>query len=226
MHGSANRIFEVILNPIVEREGTIIGISGVTRDITEHKYLEDQLLAGERNFTSLVENSTDLVVRFDPQFRHIYANPAVERQLGLSVASLLGRTSHEMGEPPEQAAFIETSLRRTKESGSIQEEMADFSLNARKIFLLGLIINELVTNAMKYAFNGRDDGLIRVSASKRDNRATFIFEDNGIGIPESIDVRSSAGFGPQLVDMLTEQLEGALRLERQKGSKFIPEFDI
>ena len=55
---------------------------------------------------------------------------------------------------------------------------------------------------------------------------TLVVSDNGIGIPESTDIATSTGFGLQVVEMLTEQLEGTIRIERNKGSMFILEFDI
>jgi PAS domain S-box-containing protein len=108
----------------------------------------------------------------------------------------------------------------------IETFIEDFSLGAEVISPLGIMINELVTNVMKHALIGRDDGLIRISASKKSNRATLIIEDNGAGIPESIDIATSTGFGLQLVGLLTEQLGGTIRLEREKGSRFILEFDV
>ncbi|MBA4417677.1 MAG: histidine kinase, partial [Syntrophus sp. (in: bacteria)] len=56
--------------------------------------------------------------------------------------------------------------------------------------------------------------------------AILMIQDNGIGIPESIDIATSAKFGMQLVGMLTRQLEGTIRIERENGARFILEFDI
>ncbi|MBA4419518.1 MAG: hypothetical protein C0392_16690, partial [Syntrophus sp. (in: bacteria)] len=55
---------------------------------------------------------------------------------------------------------------------------------------------------------------------------TLIVQDNGIGIPESIDIATPTGFGLQLVGILTEQLEGTLRIERHEGTQFILEFEL
>ena len=112
------------------------------------------------------------------------------------------------------------------EQTAIETDLADFRLSIRVIPPLGLIINELVTNAMKYAFKDRDGGVIRVSASSVEGRATIAFEDDGSGIPESMDIEKSGGFGLKLVSMLIEQLEGSIRIERNNGSRFILEFAI
>ncbi len=99
-------------------------------------------------------------------------------------------------------------------------------LSVKVLSPLGIIVNELVTNAMKYAFGGRDHGVITICASLEGTRATLIFQDNGKGIPESIDIGKSTGFGLQLVALLTKQLKGSIRLERHEGAQFILEFDV
>jgi len=109
---------------------------------------------------------------------------------------------------------------------TIKKEINDAILDAKTLSPVGIILNELLTNAMKHAFSGREDGLIRVSFSVKENHAMLIIQDNGLGIPESIDITTSTGFGMQLVEMLTEQLQGTIRLERQNGSTFTLEFEV
>jgi PAS domain S-box-containing protein len=113
-----------------------------------------------------------------------------------------------------------------KASVKIETRIEDFMLGAEIFSPLGIVINELLTNAMKCAFIGREDGLIRVSAAAKDHRATIVIEDNGIGLPESIDFKTSSGFGLQLVAMLTKQIGGTLRIERRKGTRFVLEFEV
>jgi len=99
-------------------------------------------------------------------------------------------------------------------------------MDPKKMSHLGLIINELLTNIMKYAFASRNNGLIKISALKKDNHTTISVQDNGVGIPESIDVGTSNGFGLQLVYMMTKQLQGTIKIERNSGTKFILEFNL
>ena len=89
-----------------------------------------------------------------------------------------------------------------------------------------MIVNELITNAMKYAFTGRDQGKIRVSFSMTGGHATLIVEDDGTGIPESVDIETATGFGLQLVGTLVEQLDGSVRIERKEGTRFVVEFGL
>jgi two-component sensor histidine kinase len=77
----------------------------------------------------------------------------------------------------------------------------------------GLIINELVSNALKYAFSENCTGLIRISAKSSDGIYTLMVSDNGKGIPPGLDYRHAKSLGMQLVNTLTDQLEGSLELE-------------
>jgi len=108
----------------------------------------------------------------------------------------------------------------------IEKNIDDFMANAETLFSLGIIINELITNMMKYAFTGMESGVISISASLLDSRASVIIKDNGIGIPESVDIDNSAGFGLQLVSMLIQQIRGTIQIERNNGTKFTIEFAV
>jgi two-component sensor histidine kinase len=107
----------------------------------------------------------------------------------------------------------------------VETSIADFVINARTLQPLGIIINELLTNIMKYAFIGRSSGVITVSAAVKDNSVSLAIQDNGIGIPETVDFENSTGFGLRLVSMLTKQIAGTLRIEHENGTRIILEFE-
>ena len=92
----------------------------------------------------------------------------------------------------------------------------------------GLLLNELTTNALKYAFpNSTEikDPSIKISCLIKDNNYKLIFEDNGIGLPESINFElEQLSLGLNLVKMLVYQIEGTIKIERVKGTKYIIEF--
>ena len=108
----------------------------------------------------------------------------------------------------------------------MRKSIDDFMLDARKISHIGIIINELLTNTMKHAFEGKEAGLITMSAAVKDNRVTIAVHNDGHAISESIDIATSNGFGLQLIDMMTRQLRGTIRIERDNGTKFILEFGL
>jgi len=102
----------------------------------------------------------------------------------------------------------------------------EFMLGARTLSALGIFINEMMTNSMKYAFRRRATGSIRVSACKVDALVTIEYEDDGVGLPECISVENSTGFGMRLIGMLVEQLHGTVRIEREHGTRFIVTFAV
>ncbi len=108
----------------------------------------------------------------------------------------------------------------------IETDIEDFILNVKTLSPLGIIVNELLTNMMKYAFTERDSGVIKVSASVKGNLAVVYVQDNGVGMPETIDFKNSTGFGLELVNMLAEQIGGRIRIERREGTRFVLEFEV
>jgi two-component sensor histidine kinase len=111
------------------------------------------------------------------------------------------------------------------ESVSREYDIDDFVLSAKLLQPVAIIINELVTNTMKYAFGEDSRGQIFVSAAMQDNHVSIVIRDNGKAIPESINFGNTPGFGLMLVDTLTQQLKGSIRIERGTGTAFILEFD-
>jgi len=73
------------------------------------------------DYASMVENASDMIVRFDTELRHIFCNKAVEQQLGVPREFFLGKIPQESGSPPEQIEFIAQSIQKTFESGLEQE---------------------------------------------------------------------------------------------------------
>lgn len=113
-----------------------------------------------------------------------------------------------------------------REMVKTEKNIDDFLIDAKRLSPLGIIINELLTNIMKYAFAGQGNGLITFSSAVSDGRVRISIGDNGIGIPESVDISTSESFGLQLVYMMTRQLRGAMKMERGNGTKFILEFKL
>ncbi|MEX1212111.1 MAG: PAS domain S-box protein [Balneolaceae bacterium] len=107
----------------------------------------------------------------------------------------------------------------------LEFECEDVELNINQAIPCSLILNEVVTNIMKYAFAGRDSGTVRVSLSESDNCVSIVVEDDGVGLPEDFDVRKPNTLGMSLIDVLTEQLHGSQRYESpETGARFTLEF--
>lgn len=85
----------------------------------------------------------------------------------------------------------------------------------------GLIVNELITNAIKYAFPEGREGEIRVSLRTNDrDEIELMVNDNGVGMPEGLDIRSTGSLGLNLVDALVKQLRAKMELNNEGGTRF------
>ncbi|MBD3182004.1 PAS domain S-box protein [Candidatus Poribacteria bacterium] len=105
----------------------------------------------------------------------------------------------------------------------------NIKLNLDNAILCGLIINELVSNSLKYAFPEKASNTTNPEISihfysNKNKDYKLIIGDNGIGLPEYIDFRNTETLGLQLVNTLTEQLNGTIQLLDEEGTHFIIRF--
>ncbi|MCE5213954.1 MAG: PAS domain S-box protein, partial [Methanobacterium sp.] len=99
------------------------------------------------------------------------------------------------------------------------------SLNIETAVPCGLIISELVSNSLKYAFEDSESGEIKVSLESKENEYQLIISDNGVGFPEDLDFKNiQLSLGLQLVNSLVNQLDGTIELDRSQGTKYIIKF--
>lgn len=113
------------------------------------------------------------------------------------------------------------------ESMQIKKDIEDFTIPANYNFPLCIMINELICNAMKYAFTDRiNSPEIFIKAVKIDNESIITIRDNGIGMPEDFDLESNEGFGIKLVKMLSEQIYGSVNFNRNNGTEWTITFEI
>jgi PAS domain S-box-containing protein len=109
---------------------------------------------------------------------------------------------------------------------TIKKRITDFGLDSKRLFPLGIIINELLTNIMKYAFVNRKTGRIEITLTNVKKHVTLTIQDNGIGLPVGFDIGQSKGFGLMLVKMLSQQLGGSFSMAKHKGTRSTLEFDM
>ncbi|WP_052374118.1 PAS domain S-box protein [Methanobacterium sp. SMA-27] len=99
-------------------------------------------------------------------------------------------------------------------------EIEDISLNMETAVPCGLIISELVSNSLKYAFPNGRKGEVRVSLKSEDDKYELIISDSGIGLPEKLDFDNLESLGLSLVNSLTEQIDGEITINISHGTEF------
>jgi two-component sensor histidine kinase len=129
----------------------------------------------------------------------------------------------------EYVRTVVVQLARSYGKGHItcSVEADDVRLAVDAAIPCGLMVNELVSNALKYAFPDRDAGEIHVSLRNLpDAHMELVVKDNGIGFPEEVNFRSHTTMGMMLVTSLTDQLGGMVDLERDNGTRFTVKFPL
>ncbi|MBN2734862.1 MAG: PAS domain S-box protein [Methanomicrobiaceae archaeon] len=98
----------------------------------------------------------------------------------------------------------------------------DCELGLNDAIPISLIINELLTNSIKYAFAGRKEGRIRIEMDCTNDSVSLLVEDDGVGIPPDFSLYENESLGLTLVRNIVEmQLEGTINLERDGGTRWI-----
>ncbi len=107
---------------------------------------------------------------------------------------------------------------------ALRIEAQDIFLDIDLAIPCGLIINELVVNCLKHAFPPGQVGEVKVKMHAQDDRLVLVVSDNGVGLPEELDVYATNSLGMELVNVLTKQLDGTMTVERAGGTTFTVAF--
>ena len=131
-------------------------------------------------------------------------------------------------------AFLQSFVPTLIQSYSLHPERISLAIHVDEIRLpidaaipCGLIVNELISNALKHAFpNGRSGEISIEFTEDKGNQATLSVMDNGIGIPEDFDFERSETLGVQLVHVLAGQLCGTIAVNRNSPTRFLVRFPL
>jgi two-component sensor histidine kinase len=96
-------------------------------------------------------------------------------------------------------------------------DAASFEID--RMIPLGLILNEIISNSLKYAFT-KNTGAISIVLKQTNKKYSIAIGDNGKGLPKGFTLKKHANLGMQLIFMLTEQLNGNAKLENKKGTHY------
>jgi PAS domain S-box-containing protein len=116
--------------------------------------------------------------------------------------------------------YLITSYDYSTGNIELRLDVADISISLDFLVPFGLILNELVSNSLKYAFPQKQKGTISVTFKESEpDKYLLTFEDNGIGMKEIPDISKVNTLGMQLIFNLTDQLKGLLKFDITKGTK-------
>jgi PAS domain S-box-containing protein len=233
---------EISLSPLhTAQEKLVISI---VRDVTERRLFEEQIQASLREKEALlreihhrVKNNlqiTSSLLRLqasnisDPLARSIFA----ETQLRIRSMALVHEKLYQAQNLTRInfGDYIRTLGELLFKSFSIEGDAVLFDVAGSEVFLdidtavpCGLIVNEVLSNALKHAFPGRS-GTIAVSLERSETRCVMTIRDDGVGLPQKFDLRSVDTLGLQLVQGLVQQINGSLEVRSIIGTEFRIEF--
>lgn len=239
-------IVSISAHIIFNSKGKPAAIEGSLRDITERKKTEEKisLLLKEKELIlkethHRIKNNMNTVYGLlylqaeeisDPDGKRITKDAASRVQSMMLLYDKLYRSEnhHEMKADHYITSHVEEIVRIFDSPVPVKRvvQVEDILLSAQVLSALGIILNELITNSMKYAFDNVSEGLICLSLTEKDNKVTVVYRDNGPGLPDSVDFENSTGFGMELVKMLVQQIGGTISLEGGEGSRFVLEFHV
>ena len=234
---------EIGLNPVVTREGVLVLATVV--DLTERRAATrrmDDLLREKdallKEVHHRVKNNLQVVSSLlslhasrlcDEPARSVFAQCRTRVRAIALVHEKLGRSPD-----LSRVRFSDYARDLTKDVLQAQAaeprsvvcavQASDVCLSADRCILCGLVVNELVTNAVRHAFVGRDTGRVDVSLVRSDAVLELRVSDDGIGLPASVELAQSTTLGLDLVATFARRLNAELSITRQPGTSVVLRF--
>ena len=236
----------VYANPII-RDNKVTGVRGVGIDITNMKRASEQIAASLqekeillREIHHRVKNNLQIMSSlFALQARRLsddrYSNVFQEARNRIWAMALVHESLYRASNMSEIRAVdyikrltqeIHASYRFYGNRAHFELDIEDVAIRLDTSVTCGLIVNELVSNCMKHAFPAGANGRIKVSfRSIGVKELELAVSDDGIGLPEGIDITNSQTFGFFLVKTLIDGLQGTLQLNVTEGTEFRIRFE-
>jgi len=241
------KIFERYSKP--QRIGdTVVGRVWSFRDITDRKHAEENLVASLnekevllREIHHRVKNNLQLISGLLDMTRMRAGNESTNEILTDMMLKI------------QTMAQIHTRLYESKQFGKvsltsqIRDQIAglsniyshkgheiscvihsdEVSLPVDQAIPCALVVNEILSNAYKHAFKGRETGTIEISAGQKNGRISITIRDDGIGLPADLDISRTSSLGLKLIrTLVSHQLKGSLTLKSQNGTEMNIEFPL
>ncbi|NJD53443.1 MAG: PAS domain S-box protein [Candidatus Methanoperedens sp.] len=243
IRGGKKQYVEVSTSPIKDKTGKVVNVIYVSRDITERKLAEKQIEISLKEKETLlkeihhrVKNNMQIVSSLLDCHAHYIKDKNVidiftESQNRITSMSLVHEKLYQSKDLAkidfndyinDLAANLFQSYVVNSDKITLNIKIENIQLDIDSAIPCGLIINELVTNSLKYAFPGGKKGEVRIALRKMDEEMfELVIGDNGIGLPRDLDFRKTSSLGLHLVTILAEnQLHGEINVNTDTGTEF------
>lgn len=231
--------------PVVDKNETVTHIRITISDISERKQLEEEL---KKRLAEREELLKEVYHRVKNNFMSVTSllsmqintdeDPRTSKVLQESIHRIRSMSLiHERLYQSDNLAEIDfgeclyqiaAELFQTYNTAGteirLKMEQNPVLLSAGKGIPCAMLANELVSNALKYAFPRGRSGEIRLKVHEQDDHVTLVVSDNGVGLPEDLDLQHSKSLGLELVRAFAQQLRGTFDLDRTNGTTFTLRF--
>ena len=255
------------LSPVFDASGELVAISAITRDITQRIEAEKSIVKAEKTRKKEIHHRVKNNLQVVSSLLDLQAEKFKNKEC-IKDSEVLEAFSESQNRLISMALIHEELYKDDKfemlDFSIYIRELAEnlfqtYRLDSKNIHLhmdleanlyfgldtavpFGIIVNELVSNSLKHAFSGIDEGRIHINLHSEENgerinsreerkhdgckssRFILTVSDDGVGIPESFDLENPNSLGIQLVTTLVDQLDGELELKRNNGTEFTIRF--
>ncbi len=229
--------------PVLDQDGSTIGLGTVVQDITQVKRAEERIRASLREKEVLlreihhrVKNNLQLVTsllrlqaaRIEEKSQRDAFEDSQSRIRSMALIHEKLYRSEDLARIDFQGYaedLVQDLFRTYGVTGSrvcLSMEVEDLQLGVSHAIPCGLILSEIVSNSLKYAFPNNNSGEIRISLCSVDgDLLELVVGDDGVGLPEDKDMETTESLGLRLVKILVEdQLGGEIEVNREKGTEY------
>ncbi|MFH0789357.1 MAG: DUF3365 domain-containing protein [Pseudomonadota bacterium] len=227
--------------------GITVKTYGVNQDITERKLAEEKIKASlleketmlkeihhrVKNNLAVISSLLGLQSRYleDEKSREIFRESQDRVRVMANIHTMLYQSKNLArvdfgGFIRDLAGRLQQSYRTAEFPIEIQVDIADVSLPIETSIPCGLILNELVSNALKHAFPEGRGGEIHIGLTTAGDQYVLTVQDNGIGFPEAVAFQNTKSLGLELVNLLVGQINGTIDLTVDGGTKFTITFPL
>ncbi len=237
--------WEIFMNPIFDTEGTVAEISLVAHDVSEKKEADFEIVESLKEKEILLKEIHHRV-KNNLQVISSILNLQSSFVTDDNTLGILQESRNRI----RSMAIIHENLYRTEDFSSINfatylqnltanlvasyritegvslnSSLDNIDLILDQAIPCGLLVNELITNSLKYAWKDGERGTITLDLKQKGKIVTLIVADDGVGLPMKFEEMNSDTLGLQLVITLVEQLEGEVQVDTQKGTKYLIKFE-
>ena len=241
------RFFDLRVSQMTDMRGHVISRVIVLRDITKRKDIEERLKTSLQEKEVLlkeihhrVKNNLQVISSLlNLQSGHLKGKETLElfkesqnRIRSMALVHELLYLSEDLSSVDFKKYTYQLASQLISTYGldpkivNVKMNLEDAFLNIDEAIPCGLIMNELVSNCLKHAFQEGLGGEINISLYKElDNRYVLTVGDNGVGMPKDLDFKNTKTLGLQVVNTLVDQLDGHIELDRSGGTSFRISFE-